>query len=337
MPGIGRTIERLVAATGLHRVAHRTLFRRSLTIVMYHAVVREPLPVEDWCFVDAQAFEHQIQYLKKRFDVVHLSEGIERLASGTIRRPTAVITFDDGYQNNCDVALPILERVAAPATVFLTTGLVGTDDTLWACRLNRAFCRTACKELMHGGMRYDLSTPHERSVTSARIQNKLKSLPQAQLIEELHDILRELGDDPHALIDPQSPYRMLDRDAIERMASSGLISFGAHAHTHAILSRLDPEECRREIERSVETVSNWMDRPCRLFAYPNGKQEDYNATAIETLKSCGIETAVTTIEGPNLARTPKLELRRYGIGADVALSRFQLVVHHASALRSIWR
>ena len=105
-------------------------------------LLRIPSWSNDWCFVDEHSFRMQIEYLKKHFEIISLSEAVGRMEKGEIKRPTAVITFDDGYQNNYDVAFPILCRERIPATIFLTTGLINTNDTVWYCRFNLALSQT---------------------------------------------------------------------------------------------------------------------------------------------------------------------------------------------------
>ena len=131
-----------VAKTGVPRLLHACLFPSKLTIVTYHAVVRSPLKIYDWCFLGEESFRQQLTYLKKHFDVVSLAAAVEVLRAGKLNRPTAVITLDDGYQNNYSVAFPILREFGFPATVFIATGFIDTDDTLWTLRLNLSLAAT---------------------------------------------------------------------------------------------------------------------------------------------------------------------------------------------------
>lgn len=317
-----------VARLGLPRLLHRAAPRGRLTIVMYHAVVPRPLPVEDWCFLDLGSFRQQAEYLGRHFEILFLSEAALRLRRGAIRRPTAVLTFDDGFQNNRDVVLPILQDRGLPATVFLTTGLLGTDETVWYCRLNRALGATTKRRFDWDGETFDLSVPGAKAQAARAIQARLKALAHPQLLAELRGILHELGEAPERTIEADSPYRMLGREAAAEMAGSGLVEFGAHTHGHAILARLSPEERDLEIGRSLAAVQDLTGCPCRLFSYPNGRAEDYDAATIEALRERGVAAAVTTVAGPNDERTPALELNRYGIGAGVTMTQFQLMVHH---------
>jgi peptidoglycan/xylan/chitin deacetylase (PgdA/CDA1 family) len=306
------------------------LFKNRLTIIMYHGIVKSPLKIYDWCFTDELSFLKQIEYLKRHFEIMHLSDAVERLRNGTIRRPAAVITFDDGYQNNFDVAFPILRRERIPATIFLNTGLINTNDTVWFCRVNLALSKTNRSSIEWNGFKFDLSTVALKGRASAAIQGSLKELPHSELLATLRKFILELDVDPDCSMEIGSPFRMLSENAIREMVSSELIEFGAHTHNHTILSRLSEEERRKEIRRSIHAIRELTGRQCKYFAYPNGGMQDYDIHAINDLKACGIQIAVTTIAGPNGTMTPTTELRRYGIGADLPMAKFQLMVHHCN-------
>jgi peptidoglycan/xylan/chitin deacetylase (PgdA/CDA1 family) len=242
-----------------------------------------------------------------------------------------VITFDDGFQNNYDICFPILREAGLPATVFLCTGYLDTGGTLWFCRLNRALANTTHHILEWNGVRFDLRGIDARTDTANVLQEKLKELPHPRLLEELSGIALALGDDPECPMEAGSPYRMLNSKAIADMSSSGTIEFGAHTHTHAILSKVSPQECADEIDRSVDLVSQLTGRPCELFAYPNGRVQDYTLETMRALEASGVRAALTTIVGPNTGETPVMELRRYGIGPNLDMAGFQMKVHHITA------
>jgi len=319
---------KIIAKTRIPQLFQKLAYRRELTIIMYHGIIRSPLAVSDWCFVDEKSFSMQIAYLKKHFEIMSLPEAVERMRSGGIERPTAVITFDDGYQNNFDVAFPILFKEKIPVTIFLATGLIDTNDTVWYCRINLALSQTGRPQIDRSGFKFDLSTLDLKAKASTVIQESLKGLPHSRLMASVRDIILELGGDPECSTEVGSPYRMLNKDAIAEMVASGLVEFGAHTHQHAILSRLSEEERFNEIRQSIDAVSELTRRPCRCFSYPNGRMQDYDLESINHLRACGIQMAVTTTTGPNNRMTPTMELRRYGIGADLPMAEFQLRVHH---------
>jgi len=319
---------KLIAKTKMPQLFHRLAYQDQLTIVMYHGIIKEPLLVEDWCFVDEDSFRAQIEYLKKNFEIIALSDAVERMRNGEIKRPTAVITFDDGYQNNFDVAFPILCRERIPATIFLATGLMNTEDTVWYCRLNLALSQTHRDFIEWDGVKFDISTLGLKAKASAALQESLKKLEHSVLMATVRHIILQLGNDAGCSIEVDSPYRMLNRNAIAEMAASELIEFGAHTRQHAILSRLSEEERFSEIRQSIDAVYELTGRRCRSFSYPNGRMQDYDWGSINHLMACGVQMAVTTIAGPNNRMTPVMELRRYGVGADLPMAEFQLMVHH---------
>lgn len=297
--------------------------RDQLIILMYHGVVQTPLKVYDWCFLDESSFRSQMKYLKSHFEVISLSSAAELLRNEGIHRPTAVITFDDGLQNNYDVAFPILREEGLPATIFLTTGLVNTNDTLWYCRLNLALSETNRHSLVWDGGSFDLSGPGLKAEAASVLEDRLKKFSHPALLSELRKIILDLGDDPDRPMEVGSPFRMLSHEMITEMAASGLIEFGAHTHSHAILSLLSTEERREEIESSITAVNELTGRPCKFFAYPNGRREDYNTEIIRLLESLGVRVSVTAIEGYNDETSSLMELRRCGIGANLGMSGFK--------------
>ena len=318
----------LLTRSRLHRLLHRTLHRRAVTIVMYHGIVDSPPGIEDWCFLDAASFRLQVDYLARHFAVLPLSEAAERLAAGGLGGPTAVITFDDGLQSQHDLAWPVLRERKLPATIFLATGLVGTEDTVWYARLDRALAQTTMSRLEWNAEHFDLTSAGGKATAARVLQARLKALPHPRLLRELRELLLALGADPLRAVGVDSPYRVLSREAVAEMAASGQVEFGAHTHSHAILAHLPPEEADREIQESLEVVQALTGRPCRLFSYPNGREEDYDRRTMLALQTRGVRAAVTTRPGPNDSRTPPLELRRYGVGWGVTMPEFELMVHH---------
>ncbi len=316
----------LVSASGLQRLLHSRFHRNQLAIITYHGVVRDRLRVSDPCFMDESSFRRQIEYLRQHFSVVSLSSAIELLKHDAVNELTAVLTFDDGYQNNFDVAFPVLKQYGIPATIFLTTGLVDSSDTVWFCHIICALSSTRKQSLRWNEKDLDLSEPRRRAAASVKLQASIKEHSPAEVGRLVRRIYEELEVDPFSSFGLESPFRMLDSSSIRTMLQSGLVEFGSHTETHAILSLLSPEEQRKEILGSVEAVKRLTGRPCKFFAYPNGGPHDYDSKTIELLRECEISAAVSTIPGPNDSRTSLVELNRYG--ANVGMPRFQLEVHH---------
>lgn len=304
--------------------------RRCLSVLTYHSVVKKPLPFYDWSFLDAAVFRQQIEYLKKYFTVLPLSQAFDLLKRDALDGPTAVITFDDGFQNNFDVAFPILREFQAPSTIFLATDLIGSDRTVWFTRLLLALQATPCKNLQWNGGDYPLNGQAQLVESSAHLQAALKKFPATRLEDELTRIELFLSGTSNPKVPKDSPFRMLDQAAIANMVDSRLVEFGAHTCGHTILSRLTPSEKSAQISDSVLRVEELTGQKCLSFAYPNGAPSDFDSESQHLLQAAGIRAALTMVPGPNRPTTEALEIHRYPIGADTTFSRFRLMVHNVA-------
>ncbi|MCG7988076.1 MAG: polysaccharide deacetylase family protein [Candidatus Thiodiazotropha weberae] len=323
-----KAIINLLALGGIPRIIQRFQSYNSVTVLAYHCVVDKPLDVWDWCFLDKEQFRKQIRYLVRSFKVVSLSEAVQRIQNNQIEEPTAVITFDDGFHNIYSQAFPILQEFNVPATIFLATGTIGSDRTIWFTRLLRAIIETQSSQLKWNGEQYYLHTANYKKESSLQLQATLKLLPAPLLEKSLCEIEERLGFEPDSPIPDGSVFRMLTNDTIQLMRDSGLIEFGAHTVNHTILSKLDSSLKKEEIQASTADVELMAGDTCRFFAYPNGRLEDFDSESMRLLKEMGIEAAVTMVPGQNKGDSPMMELNRYGIGADISMSRFKLIIHH---------
>ena len=321
----------VAGALGIPRAAHRIWFRDKLAILMYHAVVRNPPDGVKSGFVSESSFREQIHYLKKHFDVLPLAEAVEKMYRQELKNPTVAITFDDGFQNNYDVVFPILRDAGLCATIFLTSGLIGTAKTFWYLQLNEAVMRTRKDAIDWNGSKYVFNDLASRMSSEEALRAALKRLPYATLMEQWRLVLQKLGADPDAPVDIGSPFRMLSFDAVREMARSSVISFGAHTHTHRRMATLSLRECTQEVKESIAIVEHVTGRPCEVFAYPFGSRHDYNASAVKVVADCGIRYAVTATSGFNDIRALPLELRRYGVSPTTSMPIFKFQVHRVLA------
>ncbi|UCF38918.1 MAG: polysaccharide deacetylase family protein [Acidobacteriota bacterium] len=310
----------------LPQLLNRFGLARGVSILMYHSVVDADLPFRNWCVLSAETFRAHVEFLKCYADVIPLSAVGKRLAQPSKARPAVVITFDDGYRNNFDVAFPILKDAGLPATVFLTTGLIGTKEMLWDSRLYLAIASARNPSIRWDGVNYTLTGAQEKAHCFTALKAWLKPFAQDQFEEKLGQIIGQLDTDRDGYNGLSRSFEMLWPEQVTEMVDSGLIEFGGHTHSHSILERLDQAERRHEIETSVREVARLTCRPCRSFAYPNGKREDYTTDCLDVLRDCGVEVAVTTVEQPATGSSDLLELGRYPVGVGTGLTRLRLKV-----------
>jgi peptidoglycan/xylan/chitin deacetylase (PgdA/CDA1 family) len=299
----------------------RWLQRGSVAIVMYHGVVEQPLEVFNWCQLQRDKFDKQIEFLADEYQICPLREIIDRLNRGLSLPERAVcITFDDGFRNNLRTAYPILLKHKAPATVFLVTSLIGTPVPPWSEQLYFALVRTGLAGIQFEDAEVPLKTHQERSAAYPKICSRLKRLPVEKKDALLEQLLDKLGrfssEDDDAL-------GMLSWEEVEKVNAEGLMTFGSHTHTHPILSQCTPERQQYELLTSRQFMLEHLGRG-DLFAYPNGTTADFTPETKRLSSEVGYECAVSTIRGVNTQETDRYELRRVGVGADMSFSEFQI-------------
>lgn len=98
--------------------------REPVSVLFYHRVADEH--PNDWT-MPRRVFQRQVRWMAERMDIIPLSEAQRRIAAGENHRPAVALTFDDGYADNCDFALPLLLRLGLPVTYFVSTRHVVDD------------------------------------------------------------------------------------------------------------------------------------------------------------------------------------------------------------------
>lgn len=104
----------------------RFYFRDKCVITAFHRV--NDATNGDGISCTPERFRHVCAWLGRHFDVVPLHEQVEALQRGHMPARTASITFDDGYLDNFEIAAPILRELRMPATFFVATDLIGTQN-----------------------------------------------------------------------------------------------------------------------------------------------------------------------------------------------------------------
>jgi peptidoglycan/xylan/chitin deacetylase (PgdA/CDA1 family) len=268
-----------------------------------------------------------MSYISRHFRVLSLGEIIRRVKAGSVIEPfTIAITFDDGYRDNWLYAAPILKKHGLPATLFVASGFLGTDRLMWNDQVALAVKHTK-KSNYHfnvDGKKLDVefSTIRERLQFVNDVIDKMKRLSDAEKAEQVKRLVGDLGDDPM-----RHDGRMLSWDELREMTRSGW-EIGSHTVNHKILTRVSIAEAQHEIAISKEMLESKLEKPIDLFAYPNGKAQDFNVEVQNVLRTSGYSAAATTFDGFNDSSTDLFEIRRHSVW-DKHLPSFATRLHRS--------
>ena len=172
------------------------------------------------------------------FEFVALEDVPARLADETAPR-FAALTFDDGYADFADHALPVLEKFGAPATVFLCPGMIEPGARLWWLELEEAIRRLDAVEIF--SERFSARTAAEKSRVFERIYWRLRALPESGLLARCAELAKAAGVAAGQL----RQNLFLDWAALQQLTAKPKLSFGAHGLMHLRLAQWPEHIARR--------------------------------------------------------------------------------------------
>ena len=238
-----------------------------------------------------------IERLRKRgIDLIGMNELYRRMTERDFSRRFAAFTFDDGYRDNLEFALPILEKHEVPFAQYIATSFPDRLGELWWVALERAIAKADRIVIPIEGKEhffYCEQTSKKRE-TFAQIYNWLRGLKDEN---EMRAIVRDLCE--RYGVDPAAPCRELCMGwpEIEKMANSKLATVGAHTVHHIMLKKWSRARALEEMRRSREVIEASLGRPCDHFAYPVGDPTSADAREFRIAAELGFKTAVTTRPG----------------------------------------
>lgn len=293
-----------------------------LLILMYHRI----LPLEDGrcnyeepgMTVSPETFSRHLDLVKHNFEIIRLAEWVSRRNNGLpLPNRACAITFDDGWLDNYEYAFPILRDSSIPATLFVVTDMIGTNDMFWPERLSRVV------HAIHDNAAIDLNqiaSPWLRELLHHSRMSKLDRehiatlIAQAKFYTDQH--INHAIDHAETILGggiQTHPPSLMNWDQVNEMASSGIITIGSHTRHHIRLNEHTPwHVMQEEIIGSKKALENILGRRIDSFCFPNGDITD----SAYSLVKLHYDLAVSTKSGWNSLDSDVHMLQRIGIHED---------------------
>ncbi len=276
-----------------------------LAILIYHRVRNDADPLTPYD-MKAEQFDWEMRLLHQYFNVLPLGEAVSALESHTLPDRAICITFDDGYADQVEVALPILKKYDHSAAFFIPTGYLN-GGCMWNDMVTETIRFYRGRELdltkLNLGL-HKISTVTEKRETIARLLGIIKHFhPDSR--KRILDYMKTLiGFDVAKNL-------MMSAGSIQLLSNAGM-EIGCHTKMHPILTSLSDEEADTEIRASKQMLEEIIGKPVRYFAYPNGKPyEDYMPEHVEMVKQAGFEAALSTAKGVSTTESDIFQLPRF--------------------------
>lgn len=293
------------------------LVPRSAAILSYHSIVEDPGAINPILGIsqDRASFESHIEILARHFAPVTVADVAEFAKSGRqLPRRAVAVTFDDGFADNYEVAMPILNRYGIPATFYIMVDSVDGGTLPWYCRIRYAFHATKAARWKHpeGTRTYDLSAPDQRSLARSAAWDwgaKLTGSVQQEFIAGVEGSLE---------IEPVTAKRgfMMDWDQVRALRKAGH-TIGAHTLSHPNVAQVSKSEAQNEIVGSKKKIEEEVGEPIYHFSYPHpALNPQWSRQTLEITREAGFKSAALTACGPVRAGDQPLALKRIYAATD---------------------
>jgi peptidoglycan/xylan/chitin deacetylase (PgdA/CDA1 family) len=228
-------------------------------------------------------------------DVITMDEVHRRLNERNFSRRFACFTFDDGYRDNRDFALPVMREFDAPLTLYVTSDFAQGTGRLWWIALEKAIAKAERIDATIGGAacRLDTATPSAKQAAFDRLHDWLRTLPERDMQREVGALCTHHGVDQAAIC----PELCMSWDELRSVADDALVTIGAHSVSHCNLALQSEAIAKEELSVSRARMEAALERPVAHLAYPYGDKNAAGAREFALAKAAGYKTAVTTRVG----------------------------------------
>jgi peptidoglycan/xylan/chitin deacetylase (PgdA/CDA1 family) len=228
------------------------------------------------------------------FDIVSLDEAVRRIGEPG-ERPFVALAFDDGYRDNVQFALPVLERHQAPFTIFIATGFADRTAGMWWLELEEALRRADRIDIADGDLALALETrtPREKAEAFEAVYWALRGGSEERLLRIVGALAAREGVDTSAFVDTLC----MDWPEIRALAAHPLATVGAHTVSHKMLAKWPESVAREEMRQSRKRIEEEIGLPVRHLAYPVGDPTSASPREFALARELGFASAVTTRPG----------------------------------------
>jgi peptidoglycan/xylan/chitin deacetylase (PgdA/CDA1 family) len=288
----------LLDTRGLRELLARVPAWHGALVLNYHRIGNAGAQPWDRTLFSATAerLDAQLAVLAREADVVGPADLPSLVAAGRGRH--VLLTFDDGYRDNHELAFPLLRRHGLTATFFLATGFIDAPHAAWWDEIAWMARRATSAQVPAGEW---LSTPvplapaaegaaadATRDAAAAALVRVYKALPAARADAYLDFLAEATGT---GRCDADAVAEMWMTWEMARELRDGGMTIGGHTVTHPLLARVPVERQEEEVAGCKRRLGDELDDPMRWFSYPVGSPDAFTATTQEILRRNDVELA----------------------------------------------
>lgn len=303
---------------GLLSAIERLARKPGLLVLAYHRI-GDPAESPEYSPVfsaTAEGFRAQIEAIRRGFRLLSPRE-LTDAASGDLplAEPCAALTFDDGYRDQFDLALPILNDLGTTATFFIPPDLIDRPRPFWwdlVSRIIRQTNRARLELLYPAPMTVDLQSNTRDEAITRVIDACLSCRPLDE--NRLADHLQTRAGVTLNL-EGIGRAALMDWEQVATLVSSGM-GIGSHGKTHRRLSDLDDPGQSDELVSSKRMLEAKLGIEVEAISYPYGTVGDYDLRTLRLSRDAGYRVGYTFGDGSNRPwEGDPLQVSRINVGS----------------------
>jgi peptidoglycan/xylan/chitin deacetylase (PgdA/CDA1 family) len=336
MHGKREILARVCSVTGFTSLFERLRKHRSIIVLNYHRIGNpDETQYDPGVFsATAEEFEWQLRYLKRYFEIATLDEAVAMVKGEKPLRPSVLITFDDGYRDNYELAFPRLRTAGVQATFFLPTAFIGSDRLSW-WDLIAYIVKNGRKPVIRlsypRAIEFDVASRGHNEV----IANVLRAYKHPDMKDHDRFITDLLEGSDSKLPSDDAEVCFMNWQQVKEMQEGGM-AFGSHTHSHEVLSKLAVERQLEELQYSREILERELHQPVTTLAYPVGGRSAFSEDTQEMAKRAGYLAAFSFYGGFNRAGEIRpYDVQRFGVEQQ-SHPRFRLQMAMGAASGAVW-
>ena len=306
-----------------------------LLVLNYHRIGNgdeSPYGPDNFSCTEEQ-FDGHVRFLKRRMHVASLDEAIDLVEKRSLpRRPMALLTFDDGYVDNYQIAFPVLKSHGVQGLFFLPTAFIGSDRISWWDSVAYIVKHSRKRKFRLGIPPYREIDLDAKGPISPTLQ--IMYLYKSEGLETSEPFLARLEEACGSARPDGSERSFMNWEEAAAMLRGGM-AIGSHGHSHQILARLAEEEQLAELVTSKRILEERLGAPVRALSYPVGHRNTFSAATRAAAAEAQYRVAFSFYEGFNrFGAIDPFDIRRLWVTAAVA--RFSLQITLGAASGSCW-
>ncbi len=260
--------------------------------------------------LDYELFKKQIEFFDANFNVVTMEQVIEAQEHPErelLPEKALLLTFDDGYIDHYSAAFPVLKEHGMQGSFFVPGNVLEERELLGVNKIHFVLASGEISKLVatvkekldyYRGAEFDIPTAaelYEQYAIAGKFDGPdtifVKRILQKGVPERLRDIITNELFDQYVGV-PQKIFAnelYLNRDQLRLMKADGMF-IGCHGYSHYWLSSLNDEDMRRDVDKGLDAIDEFIDRNAWVMNYPYG---GYNEGTCEYCRSIGAKLGVT--------------------------------------------